>query len=368
MQRLPPPDARVLLVNPDGDMQQAPRAALVNALTASDLLVANDAATIPSSLGGIHTRTGEVIEIRLAGRRSLATDDVQEFTAVAFGSGDHRTRTEDRTSPPALHAGDTLNLGPLHATVLRLEGHPRLITIRFDGAPDTIWAGLAQHGRPIQYAHVPEPLDLWDTWTSVAAVPAAFEPPSAGFVFDWSMLTALRARGIGLATLTHTAGISSTGDPLLDRRLPLDEPYHIPATTVRAIERIRLTRGRVIAVGTTVTRALEHAAARARGLSAGHGLARQRIGAHTRLRIVDGIITGVHESGSSHFEMLRAFAPDHLLDHIQGELVKKGFRSHEFGDWIFLERQQPQSHGESPTVTDHAATITATGQDRVPWR
>src|SRR5205085_2410704 len=148
----------------------------------------------------------------------------------------------------------------LTASVECLLGHPRLVSLRFDGTPDAIWAGLAHHGRPIQYAHVPVPLALWDVWTSIAGPPVAFESPSAGFALDWGTLAALRGRGIAFATLTHAAGISSTGDIELDRRLPFDEPYRIPPATAAAIRRVRARGGRVVAVGTTVVRALEHAA------------------------------------------------------------------------------------------------------------
>ena len=113
----------------------------------------------------------------------------------------------------------------------------------------------------------------WPCGTSgrrVAALPVAFEPPSAGFVLDWSLLSALKQRGVGFATLTHAAGLSSTGDEALDARLPLDEPYHVPAATVSAIAKAQVRGGRVIALGTTVTRALEHAASRGE-LHAGPG-------------------------------------------------------------------------------------------------
>ena len=138
--------------------------------------------------------------------------------------------------------------------------HPRLIALHFDGTPDTIRAGLARHGKPVQYAHLREPLKLWDVWTSVAARPVAFEPPSAGFVLDWQLLHALRERGVEFATLTHAAGLSSTGDAELDARLPFDEPYHLPAATILAIQRAHARGARVVALGTTVTRALEHGA------------------------------------------------------------------------------------------------------------
>jgi S-adenosylmethionine:tRNA ribosyltransferase-isomerase len=334
-----PRDAKLLVVDAQGGMHHARRAQLADFLRQGDVLIANDAATLPASLTGVHVRSGGVVEVRLAGRRSLAVSDVHEFTAVVFGAGDHRIRTEDRAAPPPLAAGDELHLGPLRATVLRLLGHPRLVALRFDGSPDDIWAGIARHGKPIQYAHVGEPLALWDVWTRVAALPVAFEPPSAGFVIDWRLLSALKARGVVFATLTHAAGISSTGDAALDARLPLDEPYHLPPATVRAVADAGRRRGRVIALGTTVARALEHAASRPGGLRAGDGLADQRLGPHTHLRVVDGIVSGTHEPGTSHFELLRAFTSDEVLHRATDALEQQGYLTHEFGDSVLIERQ-----------------------------
>jgi S-adenosylmethionine:tRNA ribosyltransferase-isomerase len=231
-----------------------------------------------------------------------------------------------------------LRLGPLQATVLRLLDHPRLIALRFDGTADRIRAGIARHGQPIQYAHVPQPLALWDVWTAVAARPVAFEPPSAGFVLDWRLLTALQARCIGFATLTHAAGISSTGDAGLDARLPFDEPYELPVTTVDAIHRTRMNGGRIVALGTTVARALEHAALLHTPLRAGAGVATQRLGVHTPLRVVDVLISGTHEPGSSHHDLLRAFADDAVLARADIALAQRGYRTHEFGDSVLIER------------------------------
>jgi S-adenosylmethionine:tRNA ribosyltransferase-isomerase len=343
----------LLVVGADGSIAHSARAELPDRLEPGDLLVANDAATVPASLHGLHVRTGAVIEVRLAGRRSLTPGAVREFTAVVFGAGDHRTRTEDRPPPPRLRSGDLLRLGPLAATILRTLGHPRFVALRFAGTAESIWAGIARHGKPIQYAHVTEPLALWDAWTSVAALPVAFEPPSAGFALDWRMLSRLAARGIGFATLTHAAGISSTGDPALDARLPLPEPYDIPAETVRAIAATQVRGGRIVALGTTVTRALEHAAARSgAGPLPGPGLATQRIGPGTSLRMVDAIVTGVHQPGDSHFELLRAFAGDAVLSRMVAELERRCYRSHEFGDSVLLARQRTRGRrpsGASPT-------------------
>src|SRR6185437_2856162 len=120
--------------------------------------------------------------------------DVREFVAIVFGEGDHRTRTENRPAPPTLEAGDVLQLGPLRAIVRRTVGHPRLVALGFEGTIESIWSGIATHGRPIQYAHMEPALALWDVWTPIAGFPAAFEPPSAGFALDWHTISELRAR------------------------------------------------------------------------------------------------------------------------------------------------------------------------------
>jgi len=332
-----PRDARLLVVDADGELRHAERSQLARHLRPGDLLVANDAATLPASLAGVHAPTGSAIEVRLAGRRSLAVDAVHDFSAVVFGPGDHRTRTEDRALPPPLRPGDRLQLGPLAASVVRTLDHPRLVDLRFEGTPDAIWAGIARHGRPVQYAHLAQPLALWDVWTRVAALPVAFEPPSAGFMLDWQLLHALRERAIGFATLTHAAGLSSTGDAALDARLPFDEPYHLPEATVQAIADTQRSGGRIVALGTTVARALEHAAAQGRPLQAGMGLATQRLGPSSRLRVVDVLLSGTHEPGSSHHALLQAFVDDALLRRTDAALEAGGYRTHEFGDSVLIE-------------------------------
>jgi len=333
-----PPQARLLHLDAHGRVRHLPRSALLHLLRRGDLVIANDAATLPASLHGLHCRSGGAVEVRLAGRASLAADDVAQFAAVVFGAGDFHTRTEERPLPPALSPGDHLQLGPLQATVLRLLDHPRLVLLRFAGEPSRIWRGLAAHGHPIQYAHLPQPLQLWDVWTPFAGVPAAFEPPSAGFALDWALLTRMRQRGVAFATLTHAAGISSTGDEALDRRLPFDEPYRIPEATAAAIRRARAVGGRIVAIGTTVVRALEHAAWLDGSVPAGAGLATQRISPRSRLRVVDTILSGTHEPDSSHYQLLRAFADETALRDADAQLVARDYRTHEFGDSVLIER------------------------------
>jgi S-adenosylmethionine:tRNA ribosyltransferase-isomerase len=186
---------------------------------------------------------------------------------------------------------------------------------------------------------VAEPLFLWDVWTRIAANPIAFEPPSAGFAIDWRTLGAWRQRGIGFVTLTHAAGISSTGDSVLDLQLPFDEPYRIPEATAAAVNQAKSDGRRVIAVGTTVVRALVSAGDADGIVRAGEGVASGRIGRQTRLRVVDAILTGVHQAGESHFELLQMFAEDATLRETSAFAVMLGYRTHEFGDSMLIEYQ-----------------------------
>jgi len=144
-----PRRAKLLVVDARGRITHHAAVDLPRFSRRGDLIVANDAATLPASFAATHVRTGEPVEIRLAGRRSLAPVAVTAFTAVVFGAGDHRTPTEHRPAPPALVVGDTLIVGPLRATIAAVHEHPRLVDIQFHGGVDEIWAAFAHHGRPI---------------------------------------------------------------------------------------------------------------------------------------------------------------------------------------------------------------------------
>lgn len=331
-----PANAKLLVVDEQRHLIHVPRSEFVEFLRPNDLVIANDAATLPASLSGVHQRTGKTIEVRLAGRSSLDPLDVKRFSAIVFGDGDFHLRTEDRPLPPPLQSGDTLVLGPLRATVAELLGHARLVSLLFDGTPDQIWSGLASHGKPIQYSHMQTSLELWDVWTRIAGPPVAFEPPSASFILDWHVLSEIREHCAAFETITHAAGISSTGDEDLDHLLPFDEPYHIPEATAKAVEITRRRGGRVIAVGTTVVRALEAAATGDGHLRSGDGVAKGKIGPATRLRVVDAILSGTHEPGTSHYELLRAFLEDSTLERATSELIAQGYRTHEFGDSVLI--------------------------------
>ncbi len=317
-------DERLLHVDPKADRFADRRVRdLPSLLRAGDLLIVNDAATIPASL---HAEGG-ALEIRLVAAREDGAWD-----ALLFGPGDWRMRTEDRPPPPALAAGAIITVADdLHARVEAVSPRSsRLVTLRFDATGAALWTALYAHGRPIQYSYLTRSLVLWDVQTAYATRPWAVELPSAGRPLRPGLLVSLLRAGVEIATLTHAAGLSSTGDPALDALLPLPERYEIPAATIAAIAN---TRGRVVAVGTTVVRALEGCAASHGGeLVAGAGVTDLVIGAGFRPRVVDGIYTGMHEPGTSHYALLQAFAPRAVLDRAHAFAEEHGYVGHEFGD------------------------------------
>ncbi len=306
---------------------------LLEFLSDHDLLVVNDAATLPASLTGVTAASRERVEVRLAGQL-----DDDSWRAVLFGAGDWRLRTEDRPPPPHVAAGDVIRFDGLVATITTVDAaSARLVSLAFDTRGAAFWRALYLAGRPVQYAHLGSPLALSDVQTVYAARPWASEAPSAGLALTLELLRALSPRGVGLARVTHAAGLSSTGEAALDARLPLPERYEIPSDTTRAIDAAKERGARVVAVGTTTMRALEGAAARGKGRAiAGQGITDLRIGPETRRRVVDAIITGVHDASSSHFRLLESFATRALLERSYSFAERRGYRSHEFGDLVLL--------------------------------
>ncbi len=293
--------------------------ALPQLLRAGDLVVVNDAATLPASLHG-HSAEGAAFELRLAG----PIDGVR-LTGVLLGAGDYHTRTEQRPPPPTLRRGDHVTLGAIAAAVANVNG--RLVALDADRDGDALWQALYANGAPVQYAHRPELLPLWSVQTAYAARPWAAEMPSAGRSLTWDVLLGLRRAGVTLARLTHAAGLSSTGDAALDRALPWPERYEIPERTSLELAAAKARGGRVIAIGTTVVRALE-----ASGGAPGPGIATLRLGPESTLGVVDGIVSGLHVPGESHFELLRAFAPrDRLLVALDVAATHQ-LSAHELGD------------------------------------
>lgn len=312
---------------------------LSDLLRPGDLLVVNDAATLPASLKG--KGPGEKnLEIRL-----LRHMEGSRFLAVLFGEGDWRSRTEDRPLPLPLWPGDIIVFGeklptenkeePLLSAVV--EEVPtlsyRLLTIRFHQEGAALFHALYRLGRPVQYSYLKRDLSLWHVQTSYSGRPWAMELPSAGRPLTWGLLRTLQQKGVRLATLTHAAGLSSTGDAILDTLLPFPESFEIPEETVEAIRETKAKGGRVIAVGTTVVRALEGAALLYGGtLKAGAGETDLIIQEGFPRQVVDGILSGMHEPGESHFRLLQSFAPLPLLEKACRYAERQGYLGHEFGD------------------------------------
>lgn len=323
---------RLVTIDPTtDDVAVQPFGALPELLRAGDLVVVNDAATLPGSLYG-RTAAGEDFELRLA-----EPVDGMRLAGVVFGPGDWRTRTELRAAPPPLPLGSLVRIGSIIARVRDVQG--RRVTFLVDEVldvrgvphevttPDAIWRAIYASGAPVQYAHRTEPLALWTVQTGYAARPWAAEMPSAGRPLTWDVLLGLRRAGIGIATLTHAAGLGSIGDAEADRVLPWPERYEIPERTARAIAATRTIGGRIIAIGTTVVRALE-----ASGGRAGQGIATLRLDPTYRPNVVDGLVSGLHVPGESHFELLRAFASQARLARALDVAAAAGMSGHELGE------------------------------------
>ena len=242
-----PPTRRLLVVDARRARSRTRRARRSPSSCApGDLVVANDAATLPASLHGVHVRdAARRSKCGSPARRSLAPDDVARL----------RRRRLRRRRLPHAHRGPAAAAAARsraiaarsarsRATVERCSATRGSSSLRFDGDADAIWAGIARHGRPIQYAHVPAPLALWDVWTPIAGPPVAFEPPSAGFALDWRLLArAARARRRRSPRSRTPPASRRPATPTLDARLPFDEPY-ASRRRRRAAIAARAARGR----------------------------------------------------------------------------------------------------------------------------
>jgi S-adenosylmethionine:tRNA ribosyltransferase-isomerase len=154
--------------------------------------------------------------------------------------------------------------------------------------------------------------------------------PSAGHALSWRLLLKLIGKGVRIAPLTHGAGLSSTGDEKIDRALPLAERFEIPPSTMEAVRRSKPGAGRVIAVGTSVVRALESAGS---GLS---GFTTLKLGPGFERKIVDGLLTGAHDVSESHYQLLLAFIPENVMAQVSRHFEQQDYLAHEFGDLCLI--------------------------------
>jgi S-adenosylmethionine:tRNA ribosyltransferase-isomerase len=297
----------------DGEITHARFRDLPSFLAPGDVLVVNDSATLPAALDA-RTARGEDVELRFA-------TPAPALPARAWWI------VELRGARP--RAGEDLALpgGAAAELVAPYAGGSRLWLARV-AATTPVLELLARHGRPIRYGYVPSawPLDAYQT--VFAREPGSAEMPSAGRPFTTGLVTALAAAGVLVAPVTLHAGVSSPerSEP------PHPERFAVPAATAGVVNAARRRGGRVVAVGTTVVRALESTARPDGSVAAGSGWTNLVIGPERGLRAVDALLTGWHEPQASHLRMLEAAAGRSLLARSYCAALEHGYLWHEFGD------------------------------------
>ncbi len=226
----------------------------------------------------------------------------------------------------ALPAGGTVTLHTPYGGHHR-GGHHRLWVATLC-LPADLHDYLGQHGRPIRYSYVSEawPLDAYQT-VYVTEMGSA-EMPSAGRAFTPELMTRLVARGIQVVPLLLHTGVAS----LEEHEPPYEEYYRVPPITAQVVDQAHQQGRRVIAVGTTVVRALETVTDENGRVHPGEGWTGLVITPQRGLRVVDGLLTGFHEPEASHLSMLEALAGRGHLQHTYDEALREKYLWHEFGD------------------------------------
>lgn len=333
-----PPEARGvprdrvrMLVATDGGLEHRSVAELPTVLRAGDLLVVNTSDTLPAALAGV-TSDAQLVEVHLSTLDPGAAPDYP----TALASTTSRWVVEVRTPGPL---GGEPSLQNWTGTRIRLTGGGILQLDRSAPTGSTssrLWCGvlrtpialgkwLHENGTPIRYRYASAPWPLSAYRTEFANTPGSAEMPSAGRPLTRRLLYRLRARGVQVAALTLHTGVSSAepSEP------PYAEWFAVPGSTAEAVHAARAEGRRVIAVGTTVVRALESAGA-AGGV--GSGWTDLVVTPERGVTMVDGLLTGWHEPAASHLLMLEALAGPDLLAASYAEALRAGYRWHEFGD------------------------------------
>jgi S-adenosylmethionine:tRNA ribosyltransferase-isomerase len=239
-------------------------------------------------------------------------------------------RSPDGARPAPGAVGETIHFrgadGSL-ALMARYAASARLALARYDGL-GTVEDLLHDHGEPIRYGYVARPWPLSAYQTVYATTPGSAEMPSAGRPFTPRLVVSLVARGVAVAPIVLHAGVSSPER----HEPPFPEQYAVPAPTAALVNATRRRGGRVIAVGTTVVRALETAVGTDGTVTSGSGWTSLVIGPERGVRAVDGLITGWHEPEASHLQMLEAIAGTATLRASYEAALAGGYLWHEFGD------------------------------------
>jgi len=293
-------------------------------LRAGDLVVVNTSATLPAALRVWRKRDHDAL-IHVAG----AADD---------GSWVVEPRRGDNRGPAGdVVVGEVIALaGGTRLRIVESYPSPGVLTSRLWRAtpdrPIDLAAHLLDHGLPIRYGDVKRwPLE--DLQNVYADEPGSAEMPSAGRPFTERLLTRLVVRGVRIAPLVLHAGVSSPEK----HEPPSPERYSVPGPTAVLVNTTRAEGGRVVAVGTTVVRALETVAGASGTVSAGAGWTDHVVGPASPIRAVDGVISGLHEPEASHLLLLEEVAGRDLVQRAYDEAVQHRYLWHEFGDsMLFL--------------------------------
>jgi len=290
---------------------------LPSLLRSGDLLVVNESATVPASLPA-HASLGDF-------RLNLSTPYGGDLWVgePRWGFG--------QPGPLPLDGGSLVEVGGVPCTlVAEFPGIPRLVFLRARG---DLRAAMGQVGVPIRYGYAASEFPLEEYQTVFARVPGSAEMPSAARPFSHRLVNRLRERGVGIAPILLHAGVSSleTTDFPPGAVPVYPEPFEVPAATVEAILRTRSRGGRVVAVGTTVVRALESATDSC-GLRPTRGFTRLYLRPQSPIRSIDGLITGFHEARSTHLALLEAFVGEARLRQAYQVAARNGYLWHEFGD------------------------------------
>ncbi|MBY0123747.1 S-adenosylmethionine:tRNA ribosyltransferase-isomerase [Bacillus sp. S/N-304-OC-R1] len=281
-------------------------------LRAGDLLVLNNSRTIPAVLKG--KRGKQTIEIRLS--RKISDHEWEALIAEGL-----------------CKVGEKITLPEgLTATITGLGAEAPLVNLAFSKSGIELYEVFYQYGEPLHYEYIvtPWPIEMYQT--VYASAPGSVEMPSAGRAFTWKLLNKLKEKGVNIAFLQLHTGLSYYGNDRWPNPSNHIEEYCIPKETAEAVIRTRTNGGRVIAVGTTVVRALETAVNEEGIVEAKAGFTNLYIRKGYKLKSVDGLITGFHEPEASHLDMLTAFIEEPLLMKAYNEALASGYLWHEFGD------------------------------------
>ena len=292
-------------------------------LREGDLLIFNSSRTLPASLKTINNGKNKISEIRLA-------EHLPDDSWLVLILNDKINNNKSN-----LKAGLKIEFDSgLTATIEKRDTYnPRLWKVNFSaGGPELINI-FYKIGKPIHYGYISAPLPLEYYLTVFAKDPGSAEMPSAGRAFTWKMLFDLKNKGIDTAFITLHTGLSSYMDDDLRPDHPVsEEEYFISNTTVSKIESNKAKGGKIIAVGTTVVRALESSATLTGNVTPGHAYTSLRITEEHVLKIADGLITGFHEPEASHLDLISAFLNPVQIKASYKDAISRKYLWHEFGD------------------------------------